>query len=289
MVPAQARLEAHQARPARRAPPLRAHALRRACSRTATRSSSPTCTTSSPNAWARCASSSWTTPMAKGWFARKPGTVKVLYGLLGGPGARRRDRAHHPARGEHPRRVARRAGDRRRDPAADRGALDAEAHREGLRGAAPHARLQAVHRRIGEAPRRVRRAQEPLLRVPAVRRGVRRHQEVGEGVRRSRRRTARHVVVVRLATSARLRDVLERDRRLRGDELGHADVRRRRRVARAASAGADSPVAVAAVAAAAPGRPSRPAPARTQSCRGIERMRSKTRKIGGRGSPPWTR
>ena len=117
--------------------------------------------------------------MSKGWFARKPGTVKVLYGLLGilvlagGIALTILLAAETHAAllgvpviiGGH--------------PAADRGALDAEAHRQGVRGAAPHARVQALHRRVGEAPGRVRRAQEHLLRVPAVRGRVRRDREVG--------------------------------------------------------------------------------------------------------------
>ena len=90
--------------------------------------------------------------MSKGWFAAQAGHGEGALRAPRLPRARRRGRAHDPARGLDARRAARRPGDRRRDPAADRGAVDAAAHREGVRGAAPRDRVQALHRRVGEAP-----------------------------------------------------------------------------------------------------------------------------------------
>ena len=71
---------------------------------------------------------------AKGWFARKPGTVgavRVRSGILVlvlGVGLT-------VLLAADPRRAARAAGGRRRDRAPDRGAVDAAPHGEGLRGA----------------------------------------------------------------------------------------------------------------------------------------------------------
>jgi hypothetical protein len=67
---------------------------------------------------------------------------------------------------------------------------------KGLRHPAARRRLPALHRRVGEGTRALRGAQEPVLGVPAVRHRVRCDGEVGEGLRRPRRRAARHVVVV---------------------------------------------------------------------------------------------
>ena len=70
--------------------------------------------------------------MSQKWFTRKPGTVKVLWGLLGIVVFDRRCRAHDPPGGSNARRAARRARDHRRDPAAGRG-------RGGCRSAPPRA------------------------------------------------------------------------------------------------------------------------------------------------------
>ena len=155
------------------------------CSSPVTRSSCRTSRTRSPTRMGKVREQLMDDAMSKGWFTPQAGHGE---GAVGSPRhlrARRRGRAHDPAGDRDPCRAARRARDRRRDPAADRVAVDAEAHRQGLRGAAPHARVQAVHRRVGEAPGAVRRARQHLLRVPALRRRVRCDREVGQGVRRT--------------------------------------------------------------------------------------------------------
>ena len=160
----------------------------------------------------------------------------------------------HPARGLDARRAARHPRDRRRHPAADRGALDAAAHGEGLRGAAPHARVPALHRRVGEGAG----ASSPSARTSSPstcrtrscsarpRSGPRRSPASATSRPTRRRGTCR-------SHAFNYAGVLERDRRLHGDDVGHAHVVAGVESARAGSAAAGSPAVAAAEVAAVPG------------------------------------
>ena len=162
--------------------------------------------------------------MSKGWFARKPGTVKVLYGLLGilvlGGGVALTillAASTHAALLGVPVIVA--------------GILLLIAARwmpkRTAKGYAVLRHTLGFKRFIDESEKHraefAERANIFSEYLPyAVVFGA--TEKWAQGVRRPRRRAARHVVVVRVAARLQLRGVLERDRRLRGHERGHAHV-----------------------------------------------------------------
>ena len=191
--------------------------------------------------------------MSKGWFTRKPGTVKVLWGLLGilvlGGGSRSRSCWRH-------RRTRALLG----VPVIVAGILLLIAARwmpkRTAKGYAVLRHTLGFKRFIDESEKhraRVRRAREHLLRVPAVRGRVRRDGEVGQGVRRSRatsRPTRRRGTCRSTRSTTRCSRARSTGSR---HERGHAHVVALRRAVRAGSAAVASPAVAVEVAAAGPG------------------------------------
>ncbi len=163
--------------------------------------------------------------VAQGWFAKRPDRTRTLWTVLGVLALVGSHRGGGGDRGHHPRRPGRDPpGGGRRGPAGG-GQAHAPAHGEGHRHPPPGAGLPPVHRGVGEGAGPVRRETAPVLRVPALRHRLRRHREVGQGLRRHRRPPAGHGLVHRAQLLHR-RQLLRLHERLRhhhvGDDLVHA-------------------------------------------------------------------
>jgi hypothetical protein len=140
--------------------------------------------------------------MSKGWFSRRPGTVKGWFVALG---------------------VV---------------VLALGVGLTVLLAATTHAGLIGIPLAVGGVlmivgarwmPRRTAKGYAVLRHAEGFKRFIdesekRRAEEVGARFRRPRRRGAGHVVVVRLAARARLRPLLRRHRWFLGDDRGHVDV-----------------------------------------------------------------
>ena len=187
--------------------------------------SCPTSRTRSPRAWARCASSSWTTRCRRAGSRRKPGTVKVLWRLPRHRRARRRRRAHGPAGGRDATPallgvpvivggilllIVVRGGCR----SAPRRATRCCATRSGSSGSS------TSRRRTGRSSPSAQNIFSEYLPYAVVFGATEKWAKAFEGLGRRRR----HVVVVRVAARVQLRGLLERHRRLRHHQRGHAHV-----------------------------------------------------------------